>query len=126
MLDEHPIVRWISVASLITGVAMGAWFIIDERERSIEHGEKLAEVRHEQESIRKELAGLTLRLDRIEDNQTDRMAASDRRFEMRADEHRWLAGEINRVTGAMSTEIGRLKALTKGNTHHECRLAENR
>ena len=52
-LDDHPIIRWISVASLVAGIGGGAWFIMDERERSIEQTERLSEIRREQEDIRR-------------------------------------------------------------------------
>lgn len=141
MLDQHPVVQIATVVTLVVTVAAGTWFIIDERERSIAVGDsvddvskrqeeiikelakqtlllgRVSEIRLEQEAIRKELATQTLILHRIEDNQTDSMESSDNRFEMRADEHQWLATEINRVIGAMSMEIGRLKHMHEGEGH---------
>ena len=101
-LDDHPIIRWISVASLVAGIGGGAWFIMDERERSIEQTERLSEIRREQEDIRRELAIQTVSLDEIRDEQ-DQTAARQR----------WLSSEVNRVVGVMATDVGRLMERTE-------------
>ena len=100
--DEHPLARWATVGTLLASFAAGAWFIMDERERGIAHGETLAKVRADQTEIRKELAGLTLLLTRVADDQADMTAASDDRFATRASEHRDLAEGVNWIRGALS------------------------
>ncbi len=102
MLDDHPIARWVSVASLVAGVGGGAWFIMDERERSIEQTERLAEIRREQEVIRRELATQTISLEEIRDEQ-DQIAARQR----------WLASEVNREVGSLAIDVGRLMERTE-------------
>lgn len=118
MLDNHPIARWAAVATLVASFAAGTYFIMDERERSIEQSDRLAEIRHEQEEIRRELSAQTLILNRIEDNQSDTMRSSDQRFSTRANEHRWLSSEINRVIGGVTIELGKLQQLHKGDPHN--------
>ena len=103
MLDEHPIVRWVSVVSLVVGVAGGAWFVMDTRERAIKQSERLAEIRGEQEGIRRELATQTVSLDEIRDEQ-DQIAARQR----------WLSSEVNRSVATMATDLGRLMERTDG------------
>lgn len=111
MLDQHPVARWATVGTLVGSFAAAVFFIIDERERSLGQSDLLSEIRREQEEIRRELNSHTIKLNSVEDDLKDYIAASDRRFTMRADEHRWLASEINRVTGGMSFELGRLDQL---------------
>ena len=112
MIEKHPIFARISVVitiiTLATGVAGGYYFLSDEHERSIQQSTKLDEIRHEQEFIRKELATQSVLLTEIKSTQSDIINSSNQRFTMRADEHRWLASEINKVLGSMAINIGEL------------------
>ena len=78
---QHPIIAWASILSLVAGFAAGGWMVLDMRSQ----------------------------LDRIEDHLTDADAQSDQRFSVRADEHRWLGTEINRVLGTVATELGAIR-----------------
>ena len=117
MLDQHPLVQIATVVTLVVTIAGGTWFIIDERDRSIDVSKRAENIRLEQEKIHKQLSGLTLMLNRIEDNQKDLMTSSNNRFEVRAGEHRWLASEINRVTGSVAIELGKLQQMHSGEGH---------
>lgn len=106
MLDRHPVAVWTSIlvtlVTLAAGVGGGWYFILDERERSIEQSDRLAEIRREQEGIRKELATQTLLLREVRSEQ-DQIEARQR----------WLASEVNRAVGDMAVDVGRLMERTK-------------
>ena len=80
-MKDHPVIAWAGVLTLVAGIAAGAWTVLDMRSQ----------------------------LDRIEDHLADADEQSDQRFSVRADEHRWLGTEINRVLGTVATELGAIR-----------------
>ena len=101
MIQDHPVVVWsgiaLTVLSLLSGLAYGWWFLADYRQRDIsaiemdrEHYQKelarLAEIRREQESIRRELA-----------TQSTSLQAIQRSQDALEQDHKWIVTEINRV-----------------------------
>ena len=76
-LDDHPIIRNAGVLALVASLGAGAYLVLD---------------------MRSQLAA-------IEDHLGDQARASDQRFEMRADEHWRISGEINRVLAALASEL---------------------
>ena len=80
-MKDHPIIAWAGVLTLVVALASGAWTVLDMRSQ----------------------------LDRIEDHLADADEQSDQRFSVRADEHRWLGTEINRVLGTVATELGAIR-----------------
>lgn len=108
MMIESPIARWAAVGTIVSAVVGAAFFILFEEIRDISG---------RQAEIRKELATQTQTLHRIENNQSDFKTASDKRFSMRADEHRWIGDKIDNITGVTAMEVGRLKALHEKGQH---------
>ena len=90
MLERHPAIVWagilVTVVSLGAGIGAGWYYILDERERSIQQSATLADVRSEQEQIRRELGLQTSDLDSIRVTQGS--------FNELRTEHRWLATQI--------------------------------
>ena len=73
---QHPIIQAVAIGTMVAAVAGGAWFIRDERDRSIEQTRLLLQVRADQVEIRKELAlqtgghsSIERSLDKLEDGQ---------------------------------------------------------
>ena len=101
MFEKHPLIAWLSVVgtvvTLAAGVA-GAWyFILDERERSIEQTDLLLKVRDDQVEIRKELA-----------LQTDGHKNIERSLDKLEDGQDRIVREINTGLLGMAVNVGRL------------------
>lgn len=101
MLDQHPIARWVTVGTLISAVAVGTWFIMDERERSIDQSDRLADIRKEQVNIRKELALQTADLEEVRGTQTTIVHAIERGNDRIVD-------AVSRGSLALAVELGRV------------------
>ena len=117
MLDEHPIIRNIALAIGFVSVVGGGggimWNIYAESERSADQTQRLMEIRHEQEGIRRELALQTEDLDTIRKVQSELKATLNRRFDRVEDNQRWLADQIQEGTVATAIELGRFMERTR-------------
>ncbi|MCY4496428.1 MAG: hypothetical protein OXC14_04005 [Rhodospirillaceae bacterium] len=92
---------WVRFALTMLPLAGGAlgiwWYVNDERDRSIDQVARLAEIRTEQEGIRKELATQSVLLTIIRDGQSE----IDRNFDR-------INTEINRLGVSIVSEINRV------------------
>ena len=98
MIDKHPSMIWtgviVTLITLATGVAGGWYYLTDERARSVDQSERLADIRLEQEAIRKELATIAVTLATVEQRQAD--------FDNLREEHLWLASRMDRPMRGMT------------------------
>ena len=112
MLDDHPLAVWSSVVITLVTMAVGvagAWyFIMDERERSIEQNERLSAIQQEQVYIRKELALQTADLEEIRKMQGTIVGTVDRRFDKIEDGHDRIVSEVSRNGIVLAVELGRV------------------
>ena len=88
MLQRHPAAIAttviLSLVTLAAGVS-GTWYFVNQLNAvAVSNGERLAEIRREQEAIRKELATQSLMLNAISQEQ--------RSFDNLHEEHRWIVG----------------------------------
>lgn len=114
MLDRHPVVRLVAfVFGLAVGavtIAGGAWYVVDERERSIEQTAALAAIRGEQEAIRRELALQTADLEEIRQRQGEIM----HRFDKIEDGHDRIVNAVHDGDLAVAVALGRVLERTEG------------
>ena len=113
--DNHPVAVWASIIfglfSVATGVAGGWYFIMDERERSLEQNERLMEIRREQEKIRTELATQTTTLQSINTGQEVMRLSSDVRFDKIEEGHDRIVQSGSDSSLAMAIELGKVSVL---------------
>ena len=99
MKTEHPLidraVRWLTFLSLVAGAVGMWWYVVDERNRSIEHTAYLREVRADQGAIRNELAAQTESLHAIRAEQ-GRIVAGQRA----------LTSDFNRALVQLAFDMG--------------------
>ena len=81
MLDQHPIIQWVAVATMAAAVGGGAFSIY---------------------GLHKQLDDVATMLRDIQDDQADSGRSSDARFQTRADEHRDIAQGVNWLRGALA------------------------
>ena len=81
MSDQNLVVRWVTIAVAFAAIGGGAFSIVQ---------------------IHKDLTDITTMLRDIQDDQADGTAASDTRFQTRADEHRDIAEGVHWIRGAMA------------------------
>ena len=97
---------------MAAGVAGGWYFIMDERERSLEQSGALAAIRAEQVAIRKELALQTADLEEIRHVQGTIIGTMERRFDLIENGHDRIVGEVSRNGMALAVELGRVSERT--------------
>ena len=118
MFDKHPIAIWssiiITLVTMAAGVAGSWYYITDERERSIEQSKRLADIRREQENIRKELALQTADLEEIRQVQRTIISTVERRFDKIEDGHDRIVSEISHTSTAIALELGRIAGQHEG------------
>ena len=77
MRSRRSIREWAELATLVAALVVGTWLVLNVDDR----------------------------LDQIEDHMADQGRSSDARFKMRADEHRGITQDINRVLAALALSI---------------------
>lgn len=115
--DQHPIARWVGIGTLVAGVGGGAFFVVDERERSISQTVMLEAIREEQGRIVEELIEQTADLEeirRVQTTITDTVKHGIDRVERRQGE---LSSMLHATGIGLAGEVGRLKGLHEKGRH---------
>ena len=59
IFGKHPTATWLTIIgtllAFVTAATIACYYMVDERERSMAQSQAQAEIRHEQEKIRREL-----------------------------------------------------------------------
>ena len=119
IFNNHPTATWVTIlGTLITtaaAVAGGWYFILDERERSIEQNDGIHKVQDEQVLIRRELSAQTLSLAEIREMQREIMAVLERRFDKIEGGHDRIVGEITDGIRTLAIELGKASSCREVN-----------
>lgn len=121
MFDKHPVAMWSSIlltlVTMAAGVASTWYYIMAERDAGMERSARLAEIRQEQELIRRELALQTQELETIRSTQGDILGTMDRRFDKVEDGHDRIVREFTDGLRSMAVEVGRVSERQNQEVH---------